>query len=310
MRQEVPKELLGHACFPRLIRYSLTEWAVIVAVWVTMTFVRERWLYPVWLAILAGRFHALGVLLHDAVHMPFRRKRLAARALEILAGYPVGSTIEAMRYHHLRHHRNNGMPGDPYFKTSLPKDRLGLWLYSLRYLMLAPFWIVRGLYGTVAAFAPALRSSYARVFLQDRSGMHLDSEPEVMACAREEPWQVLFHSGVVALAVRDPQWFLFSVVGPLMAAGFLVGRRLLTEHTYEPCSDRSTETTIRSTNDHHLGLAGHLFLAPRNVGYHRMHHLHPQVALENLPRLKEWYNSQQERVESFPEEPTPSWPSG
>jgi fatty acid desaturase len=26
-----------------------------------------------------------------------------------------------------------------------------------------------------------------------------------------------------------------------------------------------------------------------NVGYHRVHHLHPQAALENLPKLDEWH---------------------
>jgi hypothetical protein len=36
-----------------------------------------------------------------------------------MAGYPVGSTLDAldaMRYHHLRHHRDLGFPSDPYLK--------------------------------------------------------------------------------------------------------------------------------------------------------------------------------------------------
>jgi fatty acid desaturase len=38
-----------------------------------------------------------------------------------------------------------------------------------------------------------------------------------------------------------------------------------------------------------MGLMGQVLLAPRNIGYHREHHLHPQAALENLPRLRAWY---------------------
>jgi len=45
------------------------------------------------------------------------------------------------------------------------------------------------------------------------------------------------------------------------------------------------------TNDNYLGWLGALALAPRNIGYHIVHHIHPQVALTALPRLREWYLS-------------------
>ncbi|WP_272491428.1 hypothetical protein [Corallococcus exercitus] len=35
-------------------------------------------------------------------------------------------------------------------------------------------------------------------------------------------------------------------------------------------------------------------MAPRYVGLHVVHHLHPQVSLTHLPRLRAWY------VERFP----------
>ena len=64
---------------------------------------------------------------------------------------------------------------------------------------------------------------------------------------------------------------------------------MIIEHTYERVADRRIETILATTNDNHLGLVGALGLAPRNIGYHIVHHIHPQVRLEALPRLRDWY---------------------
>jgi fatty acid desaturase len=32
-----------------------------------------------------------------------------------------------------------------------------------------------------------------------------------------------------------------------------------------------------------------MLLFPRNIGYHVVHHLYPQAALETLPQLHAWY---------------------
>jgi fatty acid desaturase len=284
---EVPKELLTTARTSRLIRYALGDWSIIAAIWLTAAHAPMA-LYPVWVLLLAGRIHALGVVLHDAVHLP-GRKTAAMRSLEILAGYPIGSTIDAMRYHHLRHHRENGLPDDPYFKRWIGESRPRLWLMSLRYFLLLPLWVLRGAYGSLAAYAPALRNSYGRLFLQDRSGHDLTNSREVILCAGEDRWQLLFHVCALGIAGVHWHWFVVYYIVPAILGGYLAGYRLLVEHTQEPNHDRSFETTIRSTRDHDLGLMGWLLFAPHNVGYHRVHHLHPQAALENLPKLRNWY---------------------
>jgi hypothetical protein len=50
--------------------------------------------------------------------------------------------------------------------------------------------------------------------------------------------------------------------------------------------------SFATTNDHHLGTLGALGLGPRNIGYHIVHHIHPQVRLGALPRLRAWSASQ------------------
>ena len=166
--RDVPRELLATPKVSRLIRYALGDWAMMAAVWWVAP-QAPAVLYPVWALLPAGRIHALGVVLHDAVHLQ-TRKTAGLRVLEILAGYPVGSTIDAMRYHHLRHHRENGLPGDPYFKPYFNKwignSRVRFWLMSLRYFLLLPLWVVRGLYGTIASYLPSWRTSYGRLFFR------------------------------------------------------------------------------------------------------------------------------------------------
>jgi fatty acid desaturase len=294
----LPPELLGTASVSRLILYALADWTAIATIWILSPHT-PVWMYAVWVLLLAGRFHALGVVLHDAVHMPRARKTRALRVLVILAVYPIGSTIEAMRYHHLRHHRDLGMPGDPYLKAWVGKSEVRFWVMSLRYLLLVPLWILRGVYGFIAAYVPKLRNSYGRLFLQDRSGGDLTNSAEVITCAREDRWQALLYVCFGVLTALNLHWMMGFYVVPLVVGGYFAGYRLLVEHDQEPNEDRSFETTIRSTRNHHLGFLGRLFFAPHNVGYHVVHHLHPQASLENLPKLQNWYDG---RGDSFAED--------
>jgi fatty acid desaturase len=290
MPQGAPRELLGTAKLHRLIFLSLGDWFAIATVWFVALHT-PAWLYPLWLLLIAGRFHALGVLLHDAVHAPRARKTFQLRFLEILAGYSVGTSVDAMRYHHLRHHRDLGSAHDPYLKPWVGNSRLRFWVMSLRYFLLVPVWMLRGFYGAVAAYVPTLRNSYARFFLQDLSGDDLTNNAEVMTCAREDRWQALFYVCLATLAIFRPRWLLEFYVLPLVITGYLAGYRLLVEHKQESIQDGGVESILRLTRNHHLGFFGKLFIAPHNVGYHLVHHLHPQAALENLPRLQKSYES-------------------
>ena len=295
-RRDVPNELLEPAGASGLVRMTLQEWGLIAGLWGAMA-VTTWWLYPVIALVLAGRFHALGVVLHDATHMPLRRKTAAIRFVEVLCGYPIASTLNAMRYHHLRHHRDSGMQTDPYYKAG---RQHAAWetINILRGLVLAPFWSIRAIVGAAACVVPPLRNVYAHVFLQDRTTDDLGGSPEVIECARAEWGQLAFQAVVVALAMMFPRAVLWGYVLPVSVAGLLAARRVLIEHTYERVADRQIETIIGTTNDNCLGLLGALWLAPRNIGYHIVHHIHPQVGLGALPRLRDWYAS--EHPELYP----------
>jgi fatty acid desaturase len=79
---------------------------------------------------------------------------------------------------------------------------------------------------------------------------------------------------------------------PLVLAGALNVNRVIVEHIHVPCADRRPATVVATTVTHDWGALGKLVLFPRNIGFHVVHHLHPQAALECLPALDRWYRQQ------------------
>jgi fatty acid desaturase len=287
-RSAVPRELLVPASRSGLLRMAVEEWLMLGAIWTAMAHA-PWWLYPVLALLAAGRFHALGILMHDCSHMPLRGKDLRIRLLELLCAYPVATTLDAMRYHHVRHHRDSGMASDPYFKPDIEGRPWRYALNVLRGLVLIPFWMVRVPVGLLAAIAPGARNVYGRVWLQDRSGQDLGRSRELVQCARAELGQALAQALLVALALAWPRAIVWGYLVPVTITGLLSAWRLLQEHNYVCARDRRIETILATTNDHHIGWWDALVLAPRNIGYHVVHHLHPQVGLEALPALRRWY---------------------
>jgi fatty acid desaturase len=276
---------------PRLLRFAACEWAVIAATWLSMAS-GPAWVFPLGVLVVAGRLQALGVVLHDACHMQRRRSEPFGWLLQILAGYPIATTLEAMRYHHLRHHRDSGMPTDPYLKPGISHDALRRNLARLRGLALVPAWIVRAFFGSLALVYPALRGSYARILLQDKTGRDATHDARVLQCLREEPKQALFWVLVAMAAWQYPFAVGAYYLVPLVLAGALNVNRVIVEHIHVPCADRRPATVVATTVTHDWGALGKLVLFPRNIGFHVVHHLHPQAALECLPALDRWYRQQ------------------
>jgi fatty acid desaturase len=292
LRAVVPPELLRRTHVSELLRMAGTEWAWIGACQLGMFLVPEA--TPLLGVLIAGRLHAFGAILHDAVHLTVRGKGPALWLLECLAGYPIATTWNAMRYHHLRHHHHEGTERDAYDKPPPgPWWRaLPLWLFLI---LIVPFWVVRGPVGLLAWALPPLRTLYGRIFLLDRSRQDLTHSAEVISCARAEAGQVLFHLAVLALAWRWPHAVAYGYGLPLLGASALSAYRLLAEHSPARNQGRTLQGVLASTMDHGLGWLGRLVLAPRNIGYHIVHHLHPQVGARHLPRLRAWY------LQHFPE---------
>lgn len=287
-RKNVPQDLLGKPKLSRLLRYAAEEWAMLLGCAAAITW-GPAWLYPLWALVMGGRIHALGVLLHDAAHMPMRKKSAAAQLLEVMCGFPLGTSIEAMRYHHVRHHRDTNMGTDPYYKTSLASHVLLYPLYLVRFVALPYWWMLRAPFGVLTWAVPSLRNVYAFVFLQDRSGKDLRNSAEVARCARADLPVLLFDVALWVTMAQATEAVIFYYLIPLAIASLANGYRFLVEHSPQPVTNRKMATIIAITRDHNLNTLGRFLFAPRNIGCHIVHHLHPQVALENLPALRAWY---------------------
>lgn len=279
------------------------------------------------IVLVAGRLHALGVVLHDACHMArapgSRRARTdpALGVLALLAGHPIGTTIEAMRFHHLRHHRFSCQPADPYFKRDTDQLSRALALRATG-LLIAPFWTVRALLGTAIVWLPGgIRwlPVYRRVFLQDRSQDHPDAptaaahgtseglghaapealghgDREALACARADPAQLAFLAVALLSTWRWPSALALGYWLPLAVAGLLNAHRVIAEHRHVLRADDGIASLLATTVTHGgggwKGRLRRLFLYPRNIGYHEVHHLYPSVALAALPALDAWWRGQ------------------
>jgi len=287
MRTTPPPELCRRAAVPRLLRYAAFDWLVIAGAWIAMT-IGPQWVLVAGILIVAGRLHALGVVLHDACHLGRSADAIGLGLLQCLAAYPIATTLPAMRYHHLRHHRSTGMPEDPYFKPGVSTDARLAMAMRLRGFLLVPAWILRCFYGSAALVWPRLVPSYARLFLQDRSGADLARSTEVRSCLREEPRQAAFFVAVFIVAWQYPSTVTAFYLGPLVLAGALNVHRVIVEHLHVTCADRDPATVAAVTVNHESGLSGRLFLYPHNIGFHVVHHLYPQASLDCLPALHKW----------------------
>jgi fatty acid desaturase len=204
--RHLPPALRRAVSVRALTNTALSDWLAIACCWLAVALTPASWwpLQSVWIVLIAGRLHALGVVLHDACHSRRRPEPAQVRWLQLLAGYPITTTLAAMRHHHLRHHRDSCMAQDPYLKPGASER----WWPALRArgqgLLLVPTWVLRSFVGCAALHWPALRNGYARVLLGDRSGIDRRDDAQIVECLRAEPAQALFFALLATLAFWFP----------------------------------------------------------------------------------------------------------
>jgi fatty acid desaturase len=271
---------------PRVLAfYAAFDWLVIATCWWVMALLSDSFvIYALGVLLIGGRLHALGVVLHDACHRPSRRKTPLLFVVEGLAGWPIGTTIDAMRYHHLRHHRASCMRSDPYRHPLALKGRWMGELLAVRGALLPLVWSLRAVCAPLALVLPGFRTPYARIFLQDRSGKDLRNDREVVRCARADLPQLAAHISAAFLVVRWQLPLVGYYLIPWMIAGVINARRVIREHEPHEVDDRAPATVWASTRTHTAWL-GKLFLYPHNIGFHQAHHLYPAIAFGQLPAV-------------------------
>jgi fatty acid desaturase len=269
----------------RLVRYACIDWLGILLCWAAIRFVPNPVVHVAAVLLIAGRLQAFGVILHDACHLPMRRMTLPLALVEALAGWTIGSSIAAMRYHHLRHHRAVGTAEDPYLHRLAARGGWVQRVMMLRGALLPVWWPLRALMAPLALAWPAFRPWYARGFMQDRSRQDLRRHPEVIACARADlPHCAGYLLAIAAVVHWDLPFFTYYGL-PWIVGGIMNANRVLLEHRHVEIDERAPESIWQMTRTMTFGWIGKLVLYPRNIGFHQVHHAYPALALEHLPAV-------------------------
>ena len=247
------------------------------------------------IVVIASRLHSFGVIVHELTHLPRNIKGLKIRLIKILTAYPIGITINAMRYNHIRHHKDSCMETDPYFHHFENYDKKNILiriLYIFIGIILIPSWIIRGFFGILCLFSSKLRIVYARVFMEHKLEINKSDLREIYQCCKEDILQSIYFILLLIIIILNPSYIehvIYLYLIPICILGILAYYRLMKEHIYIRVYDRDTNTIIKTTRDHNLKGWGKFLLAPRNIGYHTIHHLHPQVGYRYLPDLRNYY---------------------
>jgi fatty acid desaturase len=217
--------------------------------------------------------HALGILMHEAVHGNFFRRQTLDRWAGFLLGAPTVVSAEAYRVTHLLHHRFNRGDKDP--------DEFANYLKSPRLLSLGFYgWGLLGmLVFLVHVPVNALRLGGPR----ERG--RVIAEYGLLACLYEAAlWIAVWLDATGAL--------IHAWLVPMGVAFLIVNLRGWSEHMLTEAGHPLTQSRTVTSN-----ALVRFFLC--NLNYHLEHHLFPAVPWYNLPRLHALLQDEYRRAGSF-----------
>ena len=296
IQRDIPKKFLKRTNLNHLLLDAIIDNIIIILC--CLIYVHSfLFLKIMCIVVIASRLHSFGVIVHELTHLPMHKKGLKIRLIEILTAYPIGITINAMRYNHLRHHKDSCMEKDPYFHHFENYDKKNIFiraLYILIGIILVPSWIIRSFFGVFCLFSKRLRIVYARVFMEHKLEINKSDLSEIYQCCKEDILQSIYFISFIVIIAVNPSYIdhvIYLYLIPICILGILAYYRLMKEHIYIRVYDRDTDTIIKTTRDHNLKGPAKFLLAPRNIGYHTIHHLHPQVGYRYLPALRDYYRN-------------------
>lgn len=235
--------------------------------------------YPIWVVKLPGylvmgaSLHALGILMHEAVHGNFFRRRPIDRVAAFLLGAPALVSGAAYRVTHLLHHRYNRGARDP--------DELSNYGHSRRLLSFVFYsWTLFGMLAfLVHVPVNALRHGTPR------------QRREVVA---ECGVLLLIYAAVIATALQQRAVAALGHVwlAPLVVSFVIVNLRGWSEHLLTVPGHPLTQTRTVTSN-----AVVRFFLC--NLNYHLEHHLFPAVPWYHLPRLHGLLREEFQRAGAF-----------
>lgn len=256
----------------------LFDWIVIaVAIYICLQYFNLA-TYLLAALIIGARMHALAILMHDATHYRFLKKRKWNDLItNIVTMYPLFTSIEVYRQNHLRHHQHLNTDHDPDWVAKIgvkeftfPKSK-GEFLWTLFTYMI----LYRG-------------TKDAIWFLQRFQS------PSIKKKDKATDWyKIIYYLMLFSILTIMGWWqyFLLFWFIPYLSTFFMFQYiRSVAEHFGELAYDHDL-TSSRTVKANWLE---RFFLSPHNVGYHLEHHLYPGVPFYHLPQLHKLLMDQKE----------------
>lgn len=249
----------------RAMAAIILSWSVIAAAVAVPVATGVWWLYPLSVVIIAGRQHALAVLVHDGAHYLLTSNRRSNDLLsDLWCAFPLFVATSLYRRHHFEHHRHLNSERDP----DLDPDT-GTWT----------------------------RGRWVRVAIGDITGVNFFkaagtaaqwSIPSALASAdgraalgwAEIARYGLFLSLVLTITAVTDGWLvvlLFWIVPLLTVLNFIFRLRSAAEHV--GCANEHELNAARTVR---AGWAARALISPCNINYHIEHHLYPGIPFHRL----------------------------
>lgn len=252
------------------------QWLVIAGCIAGATWISGPIVYLVAIVFIAGRQHALGVLMHDAAHYRlFSARWLNDAVSDLCCALPFGLLTVRYRYDHLRHHQHAVTAEDPYWVTMQEHPAGWRWPKSP---VRATLRLAADLLGPGAV--DFHREWYA--WLPWPNHFSRREYPCRIDVASRVRCYGFFLVVGGALAYTGAWWaFLaFWIVPMLTFLQVFLRIRGVAEHLAPP-----GEEGLDATRDTVPTLLELATVAPLNVSYHLTHHMFPGVPYYNLARL-------------------------
>lgn len=248
------------------------DWAIILTTAFLCATYFHPLLYVLAVLIIGARMHALAILMHDASHFRFlRKKKMNDMITNIFSMYPLFSSIEQYRDNHLKHHRHLNTDDDPDWFIKLGKKEFTFPKTKKEFLL------------TVFSYFTLIAGAKDAIWFLKRFGGN--SNVKKKSFKKKLPRLVFYIILITMISVLGiwKEFALYWLV-PYFSTFFMFQYiRSVAEHFGELAYDHDL-TNSRTIK---VNLIERFFLSPHYVGYHLEHHLYPGVPFYNLPKLHE-----------------------
>lgn len=236
-----------------------------------ITETRNPWVYvPIYLltvVCIGSRQHAMGILLHEAVHYRICNNKTINNFIgEWLLAWPLSSSLYGYRQQHFAHHRSVGDANDPDFarvqnveKYAFPKTKSQILVILGKYAF--------GYYSFYDG-----REAMQQLVVGIPMGLQLK--------------RLAAYAALISASIYWNFWLgliLFWLIPSMTMLLLVMYIRLIAEHGVLP---KGHSVFARSR---HVDPAfwEKILIAPLGVNYHLDHHLYPAVPFYKLPKLHE-----------------------